>query len=247
MSLATTAPSPQQPPTPSALTTLVEMFLDPMRAFARTLSDGRAWVPLLLVLGGTAAIYALYFGTVDFDWFVGHLLDQHPDFSDDQRETTRQLLSPGSLATSTLAVTLLLTPALFALFALYFLLVSQVLGHRVRYGKWFAFCVWCAVPRLAVYPLMLFQIATSHGQVAIEDLSMVSFSFLLLRDAAHSAWAGWAGAIDLTVLWSAFLGVVGFRVWTAESWRTSVAVGLLPYLAIYGLWALRIALSGGAS
>jgi hypothetical protein len=223
--------------------TLLDVYLDPAKAFRDTWAKSRAWLPLLAVLGGTAVIYLLYFSTVDFGWFVDHTLNASPELSDDQREMARNVLNPTTMMVSTTLLTVIATPLLFAVFALYYLLASQVLGHKVPYGKWFAFCVWCSVPRLIVFPLMLYQIASSQGRVAIEELSMVSFNYLFFRQPNDHVWAGLANAIDLTTVWSAVISVIGFRVWTGATWRTSVVVNAIPLAAFYGLWAIKIALS----
>jgi hypothetical protein len=224
--------------------TLMTMIFDPVKGFSDALLRPRAWLPMLAVLGGAVVIYALYFQTVDFGWFVERTLNANPQLTDDQREVARRVIQPSTMMWSTLAVTVIVTPLLFAVFALYYLLVAQVLGHKVSFGKWYAFCIWTSVPRLVVYPLMVYQIASSKGQVALEDLSMVSLHYLLGHQGDPTAWTSLASAIDLTTFWSAAVSVVGFRVWTGESLRTSVVVNAIPYAVFYGLWALRIALAG---
>jgi uncharacterized membrane protein YqhA len=223
---------------------MIQTIVDPTRAFREALQRPRAWWPLVAVVAGTAAIYVLYFTTVDFDWFVHRLLNANPDLSDEQRAAALEVLKPMTVTTSTVFVALVAPTLVFALIALYYSLVGQLLGHAITYRKWFAFCVWTAVPRLIVFPLMLFQIASSHGQVALEDLSMVSLNFLLLHQPSNHPWAAWSSALDLTVVWSFVVGVIGFRVWTGESLRTSLVVNAIPTLAFFGLWALRIGLSG---
>ena len=222
---------------------IANVVFDPAKAFRDALQRPAAWWPLLAVLGGSALIYLLYFMTVDFPWFVEHTLKANAEFTDEQREAARGLLKPMMITVSSLLATLVVPTAMFALTALYYLLVGQVLGHGVSYGKWFAFCVWTSVPRILAFPLMLYQIASSHGQVAIEDLSMMSLNFLLLHAPNDHPWASLASTLDLTFAWSMAVSVIGFRVWTGERWRTSLVVNAIPCLAVYGLWALRILLS----
>lgn len=229
---------------PNAATVMCHIVLDPVPAFKAALQRPQAGWPLLAVVGGTTLIYALYFLTLDFGWFVDHALRAKPELSDAQRAAVREVLQPTMLTVWSLLTAVVVPVLVFALLALYYLLAAQLLGHRIGYGHWFAFCAWTAVPRVLAYPLMLYQIASSHGQVALEDLSMLSLNFLLLHRPPDHAWAGLASAVDLTALWSLAVSVVGFRAWTGERWATSAAVSLAPSALVYGLWALRVSLGG---
>ena len=91
-------------------------------------------------------------------------------------------------------------------------------------------------------PLMALQIMTSGGRVAMEDLSMVSLNFLLLHLPVGHPWAGFFNSLDVPLLWSIVLTVIGLRVWTGRSLATCITVSVLPLVVIFGLWAAKIAL-----
>lgn len=225
----------------SAPAIMAEMFYDSRQSFARLADKSPVLLPLLAVTLGTALMYYWYFATVDFDWLVNHTLAASPDLTAQQREATREMLTLPMLMWSTVGMTLVLTPLLFALFAGYYLLAAKFLGSELGYGKWFALCVWTAVPRLLVLPLMALQILTSDGQIALEDLSMVSLNTLLLQLPNSNPWAALAAGIDLTIVWSCVLAVSGLRAWTGRSLGTCVFVVLFPLVLVYGLWAAKIA------
>jgi hypothetical protein len=50
--------------------------------------------------------------------------------------------------------------------------------------------------------------------------------------------------VDLTMLWSIALAVIGLKAWTGRPTSTCVTVAVLPYVIVYGLWAAKIAILG---
>ncbi|MBQ5949406.1 YIP1 family protein [Massilia sp. ST3] len=220
------------------------MFFDPSTAFDRLRARTSSWLPLIAVTLGTALVYWWYYQTVDFGWLVDHTLAANPDFTDEQRESTRSMMTPAFITNSSLAATLIVTPISFAVFAIYYSIVGKITDTGLRYRDWFAFCVWTSVPRLLLLPLMAFQILTSDGRVAPEDLSMVSINTLFLQLPNSHPWAGFAAGLDLSVLWSCVLAVLGLRVWTGRSTGACIALCLLPLAIVYGGWAAKILVFG---
>ena len=108
----------------SAPAIMAEMFYDSRQSFARLADKSPVLLPLLAVTLGTALMYYWYFATVDFDWLVNHTLAASPDLTAQQREATREMLTLPMLMWSTVGMTLVLTPLLFALFAGYYLLAD---------------------------------------------------------------------------------------------------------------------------
>ncbi|MES3023328.1 MAG: YIP1 family protein [Pseudomonadota bacterium] len=224
----------------SATGVLLQMFYDPKAAFESTLARTRSWLPLLAVTLGSAALLFWYFRTVDFTWLFNHMLAGMPDADEAQREAIRTGLSPAVITWGGLVSVMLTVPATAAMFGLYYLLAAKFVGNDIGFKKWFGFGAWIMVPRLLVLPLMALQIVSSGGQVGMEDLSMVTLNYLVLHLAPGHPWAGLAGSVDLTVLWTIALSVVGLRVWTGRALATCVTISLLPWLLIYGAWAAKI-------
>lgn len=221
----------------------LQMFYEPSKAFANLRQNSRAWLPLLLIIVSTALMFWWYYATVDHNWLVDNTLAANPDMNDAQREATRKMMSSDTMSWFAIGGVVVATPVIYALYALYYLLAGKFMGSDIGYGKWFALTAWTSLPRLLVLPLMAMQIMTSGGQVAMEDLSMTSLNFLLFQLPSSHPWAGLANNIDLTMVWSVALAVIGLRVWTGRSIATCVTVSLLPLVLIYGGWAAKIALS----
>src|SRR5262245_46628306 len=60
----------------SALTIAMNVFTSPSAAFTAIKERGRVWFPLLLLLGGYAAVNFLYLNKVDMGWFMENQLAQ---------------------------------------------------------------------------------------------------------------------------------------------------------------------------
>ena len=84
----------------------------------------------------------------------------------------------------------------------------------------------------------------NDGQLAPEDLNMVSLNYLLFHLPTSNSWAGLAGNIDLTTFWSMVLGTIGLKAWTGRSTAICVTVAVLPYVIIYVLWVAKIVFLG---
>jgi hypothetical protein len=87
---------------------------------------------------------------------------------------------------------------------------------------------------------MAVQVATSGGRLMLDQLSMTSLNTLVFNLPMDHPWAGLVGSLDLTMLLSIPLAVVGLRAWTGRSLSTCITIALLPYVVIYGVWAAVI-------
>lgn len=221
-------------------TILLQMFYEPGAAFRALRERSHGWLPLLLLAGLSAAVMVWYAATADPQWLDASLTARHPEMNAQQLAATGKMMH-GGVAMAVFAVTGVLgTVAMFALSALYLLLAGRFIGAEIGFGKWFAFSAWTRVPGLLVVLLMALQVATGHGQVALEDLNMVSLNFLFLHLAAPHPWFGFANALDLSAVWSTALTIIGLRAWTDRPLATCVSVAVLPMLVIFGLWAAKI-------
>jgi hypothetical protein len=227
-----------------ALFDIGNVFLEPTPTFARLKSKTNAWLPLLVSILLSLAVMYWWVSTLDFDWLREHMLSAQPAAKPEVRAAMARAMTPKFMMWSTGISAVVGSLLIFAVLGVYYLLAGKVIGSSIGYGKWFGFAVWTSVPRLLSVPLSMVQIATSHGQLAPEDLNMVSLNYLLFHLPLSNHWAGLVGSLDLTTFWSMALATIGLKAWTGRSTGTCLAVVLLPYLVIYGLWAAKIAFFG---
>ena len=227
-----------------ALFDIGNVVLDPTPTFARLKVRSNAWLPFLALILLSVAIMYWWVTTVDFGWLRDHVLSTQGAAKPEQRAALERFLTPASMLWSSGIGALVGTLAALAVSALYYLVASKVMRVAIGYGKWFGFSVWTSVPRLLTLPLSALQIIRSHGRLAPEDLNIVSLNYLLFHLPLSHPWAVLAGSLDLSTLWSVFLAVIGLEAWTRRSTAACLTVALLPYVVVYALWAVKIAVFG---
>jgi len=227
-----------------ALFDIGNVILEPAPTFGRLKERTRAWLPLLATMVLTLAVMVWWVQTTDFAWLREHVAALNPDIKPEQKAAMQGMMTPKAMmVTSSLGV-LIGTPLMFAIVALYYFLAGKLIGEPISYGKWFGFAAWTSIPRLLALPLSALQIVTSHGQVALEDLNMVSLNYLVFHLPASNHWAGLLNSIDLPSIWGTVLAVIGLKVWTGRPTATCVTVAVIPWVVVYGVWAAKIAFLG---
>ena len=220
------------------------VILEPSPTFARLKDKPRAWVPLLVLIALTLAITWWYVATLDFAWFREHMLAVQGTIKPEERAALDHFFTRDRMLWTLGIGTLVGTPVMFALTAVYYLLAGKVMGSGIGYGKWFGFAAWTSIPRLLALPLMALQIATSGGRLTMEDANMVSLNYLLLHLPLSNPWVSFASNLDLTSLWTMALAAIGLKAWTGRSTAACTFAAVLPYVLVYGIWAAKIAFLG---
>jgi len=225
----------------SPLSTLLAIFVEPAKAMQAVREKSMFWLPLLLLLLGTAAVQVWYYQIVDIAWLQDYMLSAGGATSPDPQalEAAKGFMTRGVLLGSTIAGVFIVVPIILLIGAVYYLLAAKVIGSDIGFGKWFAFNVWASVPTLLLIPAGIVQILmSSNGQIAPDALNPLSLNQLMFHLPATNPWTGLANAIHLPGLWATVVAIIGYRVWTSKSIVTSAIVVLLPQIVIFGGWAL---------
>ncbi|MBC3875885.1 YIP1 family protein [Undibacterium flavidum] len=227
----------------NAISVIAKLFFEPKAAYIALKEKPAAWVPLVMIILGSLIVFYWYFATVDLSWLIEHTMASQPNLKPEARTAMASFMTRNAMMYSTLGIVFALSLIIYAVFALYYWLASKVLGTEITYGNWFHFTVWTSVPALLGLPLMAIQVATGHGQVAMEDLNMLSMNYLIAHAPLGAPWERFLTNISITTLWTALLSFVGLRVWTGRSTAACAFAALLPYVFFFGCWALKITFS----
>lgn len=218
---------------------LIQMFYHPGLAFTTLKRAPQAWLPLLALGVGLAAMQFWYFQTVDQAWLLQHEAAARAGSAAADSAADAGMSGPG-LTSIVLAVTLLSVPAGSALHAIYLTVAGRICGFPQRFYDWFVFSAWTSVPSLLLLPLMAFQIVSSGGQISLEELSLASLNALMFDLPYTHPWAGLAAHIDLASIWTVVLTATGLRIWTGGTSATCLVLAMLPVALVYGVWAVSI-------
>jgi len=83
-------------------------------------------------------------------------------------------------------------------------------------------------------------IMADSNQVSQTDLNPVSLNSLLVHASPGDTWFTWASSLSVINFWALFLMSIGYARWTNASMVKSTIIAILPYVLIFGIWAVLI-------
>jgi len=226
---------------------LTNIFTAPSLAFAAIKERPNPWLPLLIMIVGTFAVQFTYMQVVDLPWMLDQQLQQAGTLTEEQRnqavDGATQIPASvlGAIQGISGGIVILI---IYALIALYYLGVSFALNLGIKYQQWLALIAWCSLP--AVFGLIAsfvnLQVADARFLPA-DQLNPLSFgSLLALETQGATIVERILMQLDVTVLWSTVLQILGFQAFTQRSVVTATIVVLGP-LAVIVLIASLVALT----
>jgi hypothetical protein len=221
---------------------LIDIFLDPAKAWAQLKERPTFLVPALIVALATTLGAMLYFFHVDPAWFA-HYQTQVLAASQDMTAgelAQMQKMMPGTrvLAWITGATTLAFFAVVYAVMALYYLLAGKVCGHAVNYRRGLALAAWASMPMVVGAIVAIIGVYTNPAQTSYESLQMLNIDPLFVQLPMDHDWSRLAKSFSLLNFWTWFLAALGWRTWFRTGWGQAVFVAVLPSLVVYGVMAL---------
>ncbi len=218
----------------SPFAAVVKMFYEPTRTFELLKPKSHAWLPLILVTAAIVGLFMWYFSVVDNAWLLEQFLNQ---MKASERAAMEDTITIGSFKTMLIGGQLFGMPVMCALVGLYLMIASKVVKRPMNFGESFALSAWAFIPSLLLLPLAAIQILMStNPQFDPSALNMLSVNALFFQYPMGHPYAALFDSIGVTSIWTVFLFIIGFHVWTKAPMATAVKVILLPYAVIYGIW-----------
>ena len=227
---------------------LSNIFTAPSLAFAAIKERPNPWLPLLVLMISVFVVQFMYMQAVDFPWLIDQQLQQAGgNMTEAQRAqlvdaTTRVPPSVlGVIQGVSGALTILIV---YAVVALYYLGVSFATNDKTKYQQWLALIAWCSLPSVLGYIASLVNLQVTDARfLPAEQLNPLSFGSLLGLDPQGATIVQRIlMSLDVTVLWSTVLQILGYQAFTQRSVTFSAAVVLGP-LAVIILVASLFALT----
>lgn len=231
-------------PSPSLAAGLLDLFVAPASLF-RALPDRRwwGWAAFILIAVSIAVATYVFFSPMSPEWIVEQQIQQMGDrMSEADIERIRpQLVSmaPHTAIFSALGGVFFLGLLVLLVGSVYMLL-SRVAtsGPKRGWGAWLRFTTWTQLPGVAyAIGLLVMTLVAGSPDQSMEMMGYASLNAVLGLPPGHR-WYNLAVNLGLFTIWSMALSVIGFRIWTGASVARSVVLGLLPWVLVYGIWAL---------
>lgn len=201
------------------------------------------WWPLLITILLACGLFAYFYNWVDFPWLVEETIRQMPAESRAEgAEAVRQFMQPSTSMWMSIAAVVIVTFLVYLLQATYLHLANKVMsGSDIGFGQWFSLSAWTGfVSVFGTLAAFIAMFLADSNQLSAEGLQVLSFNSLLLHAAPGEPWFRWASSWGLINIWSIFLLSMGYSRWTSSAMVKSSLIAALPWVAIFGIWAIMI-------
>ena len=229
---------------PGALQTLVNVLLQPPAGFAQLRQAPvrhALWALMSVMLIAALANWWFMHG-MSPDWIVDQQLQVQSGMSEADMAQARPILEQMAPHTGLLAAVaaLVTLPVGCVLLAAIYVGSERLLSvSRHSYGRWFLASAYCLLPLgVGALGLLLLTLLADNPDQPLSLANYASLNTLLLQLPPGSPHFAWASSLDLFQIWCGVLGAVAARVWCGIGWGRALLFGLLPWIAIYGGWAL---------
>ena len=109
------------------------------------------------------------------------------------------------------------------------------IGPRFSFSAWTAF-----VGIFGTLTALIAILMADSNQLDQASLQPLSLNALLIHASAGDPWYTWASSLSLINFWMLFLMSIGYARWTGASKVKSTIIATLPWVLIFGIWALTI-------
>lgn len=224
---------------------LLDAVVAPGSSFA-ALRTARGWgwaAFALIVLTQTIALYA-FFGPMSPEWLVEEQMMRMGDISPTDEAAIRSTLESMAghyalIAAAGAAITVALLMPLLGLF--YFVANRVTSGTRHGFVAWTRFATWTQLPLvIASLGLIALTLVSTQPDLPLSAAQFASLNALALNLSADHVWFNWAEQLNVFALWSAILAAIGVRNWVGVAWGVAALVGVLPWVLVFGIWALLV-------
>lgn len=219
--------------------TAINILTSPSEAFAEIQQRPSKLFPLTLIVVSTAAVMYWYFTIVDFDWYIDDTLAV-ANLNGAELEAAREQMAAMSQSTFKLISTSASVIGLLFVYILqagYLSLTSALSGSGQKFGNWFSLVLWTGLPyMLSIAGMIATLLLSPNGQLSSYQLDPLTLANLGMQSSNESLTTLF-NMLNLTMLWSLSLTVMGYRQWLDCSLVKAMAVVLAPYLLIVGVWA----------
>lgn len=201
------------------------------------------WWPLLITILLACGLFAYFYNWVDFPWLVEETIRQMPAESRAEgAEAVRQFMQPSTSMWMSIAAVVIVTFLVYLLQATYLHLANKMMsGSDIGFGQWFSLSAWTGfVSVFGTLAAFIAMFLADSNQLSAEGLQVLSFNSLLLHAAPGEPWFRWASSWGLINIWSIFLLSMGYSRWTSSAMVKSSLIAALPWVAIFGIWAIMI-------
>lgn len=222
------------------MSNLIDIFLQPGKAFTALKDKPTILLPYLVVSALTAAFGVGYFLSVDPEWYTTYVLTlSGQEMTQMELQQARKFIPAAQTMAGITAVTSFLFPAvLLLLFGAYYGLVAKLTGSDLRFRNGVSLAAWSNIPAAIGALVAAIGVFGMDPQATLESLMMLNIDPLLVELPRDHPWSALAKGFSLTTLWVVFLAALGWKIWNRTGWGQAIAVAVVPQAIMLGLVAV---------
>lgn len=230
----------------NAFSALIDIYISPSKAF-NGINDakGWSWLAFIIIVAMSAASILVFYSVVDMQFFIDEQVamasvDQTKSVQEAMRanmEQTAPMMKWFGLGGAAVGIALI-----NALLALYYMLIAKMDPESIQsYGDWYGFSMWTFMPSVVnTLGAIILIVTAGTDQLSQSLLNYASLNQILFGFEFGHAFYTILEAINVFSFWSIALAAVGLKCWTNFSMNKAILFGALPYIVIFGIWAIII-------
>lgn len=223
---------------------MVDIVASPAKALEEVKPNTKwLWWPLLISLLLACGMFIYYYSWVDFEWLVDETIRQVPaENRAASEDAIRGFMKPNTQMMITLAAVVVMSLMIYLVQSTYLHLANKVTtGADIGFGQWFSFSCWTAfVGIFGALAAFITMFVADSNQMSPEGLQVLSMNNLFIHASPGDPWFRWGSSLTLVNLWMLVLMSIGYKVWTGASMVKSAIIACLPWVLIFGIWAVTI-------
>ncbi|MDC8832898.1 YIP1 family protein [Alteromonas gilva] len=217
---------------------LVEFLSTPKNGLPRLHSGKNFIAPILIIILCNVVMLAFVFGNIDHDWYIDNLIEVKTiNASNAEKQQITEIysmLSPTQLGITSMITAAFLLPAAFCLISLYFYMASKMLHAHHEFRQWLTLVAWSYIPSLlGVFSSIVMVLISDYGRYLPDTANPLSLNSLFFNLPLDSKLSSFFNTVDLTLLWTITLMVIGFSSWVNIDRLKSVVIVCLPFAIFF--------------
>lgn len=224
-----------------AIALLVDIWVTPSQGFNYLKQHPSILFPFFLVLLTQIGVSVYFAYSVDAAWMVDQMANNTPNLTPEQRNAMQgmQGFMSGGIAAAISAVSItIMFSLIFAIMAGYYTIVSSFTADGVKFSRWFSLICWCSTPMVFTALASAVTIfLSSNGQIMQNEINPLSLNSLLFKIPFGQPGATFLSSVDVTMVWSSILTIIGYKIFSQKSTLFASVVTLSPTVLIMGTFA----------
>ncbi len=222
---------------------IFDIYIDPSNLFN---SDGvlkpSGLTAFIAIFGFTFLSYILFFNNMSPDWIIQQQITYMGDISDNEKTQMAKYMQGSVAYSGVIGATIagVISLAMITVFAGYFYIIGNRGGSR-RFSESFSFSLWLQMPQvISLIGFMIIFTTSANADQPINLMNYGSINQIFLNLSPQNKYFNLLDTINIFHIWTLLITIIGLNKWASIPLVKSSFFAFIPYLTLFGCWALMI-------